>query len=156
MRRKAAIDAESDRIEPDYSKVKIPLPRRKEIFWRLLDICRSLNTAVEFDITEMNSISCCTRGEFDSSKNHITVLKPLALKDDIDLRTLWVFAHECRHAQQFNQRLKPDAWLFYVGVIFTQPDADCVWLENDADDWASDFIGQQLTKKERDKVTFDE
>ena len=155
MKPKAAV-IDSERPAPNFSKLRMPLARRKEILWKLMDICQSLHVGVEFAIEEFDSVSAYAQGEYDPIANHILVLRPLKSKDDVPLHMLWVFAHECRHAQQFNQRLKPDGWLFYCGGLVTEPTADLVWLENDADDWGTDFIKQHLTKKERDRVTFDE
>lgn len=127
---------------PDFSKVKSTKRKRLDILWELLDICKDIGVGVEFKPKEEQTGEELD-GAFDCTCLHIDIFKSKKEKD-ISLHTLWVLAHEIRHAQQFIERLKPNAWLFFMGVFEKSPRRDVNWLEADADRWACDFMRKYI------------
>lgn len=132
-----------DKDFTDFKKRRASKKVKEEILKELFRLARELHVGIEFKYDEVEEMGAYLDGSFDPTCYQIKLYRPLKEKS-LSLYTLFVFAHELRHAMQFKENLKPDAWFYYMGGTFDEPEGDCNWLEDDADSWAARFIGQFL------------
>jgi hypothetical protein len=114
--------------------------RYEEAFLQLLTMADELHMGVEVKDPEVSSEMWPDAwGVFDPCSRKITLYK--RANKSLNAQHVFTFAHELRHAHQYITRMYPKYWLSSIGLYpRLNTDRYSKILEQDADDWAKEFM----------------